>query len=97
MGAREKPGRLWAAVGKPFSGQRKKPARGGRLGLGGDKLTRPSAQRGKLRLVPASYWITRKMRFEFGPTITRWPSTKAVPLPSGLVKRGRSCEEGQIL
>jgi hypothetical protein len=46
MVAREKPGRLLAAVGKPFSGQRKKAASEGdsvagqecvqaRLGLGG--------------------------------------------------------------
>src|ERR1700722_6955186 len=28
------------------------------------------------------------MRFEFGPTITRRPATKAVLLPSGLVKAG---------
>src|ERR1700691_1616665 len=29
------------------------------------------------------------MRFEFGPTITRWPLTKAEPLPSCLVKMCR--------
>jgi hypothetical protein len=31
------------------------------------------------------YWTTREMRFEFGLTITRWPLTKAVPLPSCLI------------
>jgi hypothetical protein len=38
----------------------------------------------------ANYWTTRKMRFEFGLTITRRPATKALPLPSGLVKTGTS-------
>jgi hypothetical protein len=32
--------------------------------------------------------MTRKMRLEFGPTITRWPLTKALPLPPSLVKTG---------
>jgi hypothetical protein len=50
-------------------------------------------ERGGLSIVSASSQRTpRTMRLEFGPTITGWPLTMALPLPSGLMKIGTFSE-----